>query len=657
MTSLFAWSLILPAAVGTLHPRVQDGLARTPPMGWNTYNNYNCKPNESIVRSNAKALVDLGLASAGYHYVTVDCGWTVSERPEDGLLTWNETLFPGGFPALGQYIHDLGLLFGAYGDSGIKLCGSPPDNVGNLYHEEEDAKTYASWGVDALKYDNCFSDAETGYPNVNYAPSTSPHPRFVKMSNALAQTNRSILFQVCEWGIDFPALWAPSIGHTWRIGNDILPAWRSIFRTLNQAVPQTSFAGPGQWPDLDMLEVGNGVLTVPEEQTHFSLWAILKSPLTIGAALKDDKTSIDDESLAILKNTDVIGYNQDKLGVSASFRRRWADEGYEVWSGPLSGGRTVAALINWNDEARDLTLNLPDVGLQSAGILKNIWEGSTARDVKTSYTARVEAHGTILVELQDTVASGRYPTNKFASPNGQSTTFKSVYANTTSNKHTLTIHFSEPLSTPSNVTIATNAGGRQVFKVVPPSSEEVSLSIPLVAGSNNSITIRNAPSIGSIAIQSPRGTYHPSTEFTVSGSARKDSCGSGFCEPVGSRIRYISPNGTARAIVPATAGSKYIEIDYTNNDVAFDSAWDWGRNTRNLTVAINGGKPVRVETPLSGKHSELFGPGLGWWDTATMGVLTDGWKDGDNDIVIGNVGGEQGVESYGADFVGLTVYS
>lgn len=238
------------------------------------------------------------------------------------------------------------------------------------------------------------------------------------MSNALAQTNRSILFQVCEWGIDFPALWTPSIGRTWRIGNDILPAWRSIFRTLNQAVPQTEFAGPGQWPDLDMLEVGNGVLTIPEEQTHFSLWAILKSPLTIGAALKDEKTSISENSLAILKNIDVVGYNQDELGVSARFRRRWTADGYEVWSGPLSGGRTVAAVINWKDEARNLTLNLPDIGLQFARSLKNIWDGSAAHNVKTTYTARVEAHGTILVELQDTIPSGQYPTKEFSTANG-----------------------------------------------------------------------------------------------------------------------------------------------------------------------------------------------------------------------------------------------
>lgn len=234
------------------------------------------------------------------------------------------------------------------------------------------------------------------------------------MSRALAAQNRSMVFQVCEWGIDFPARWAPALGHSWRIGNDIIPHWRAIYRTLNQAVPQTSFAGPGQWPDLDMLFVGNDILSIPEEQTHFSLWAILKSPLTIGAALKDDNTSINDESLQILKQEEVIGYNQDSLGVSASLRRRWTEEGYEVWSGPLSGGRTVAALINWKDEARELTLDLPDIGLQFAGTVKNIWDGTTAQNVKTSYTAKVQSHGTILLELQDTTASGQYPTDTFA---------------------------------------------------------------------------------------------------------------------------------------------------------------------------------------------------------------------------------------------------
>jgi alpha-galactosidase len=138
------------------------------------------------------------------------------------------------------------------------------------------------------------------------------------MEEAVLATNRSIIFQVCEWGLDFPALWAPALGHTWRIANDIIPSYGTISRILNQAVPQTSFAGPGHWMDLDMLEVGNNVFTLPEEQTHFSMWAILKSPLVIGAALKDTFTSINAASLAVYKNADVISYNQDSLGISAS---------------------------------------------------------------------------------------------------------------------------------------------------------------------------------------------------------------------------------------------------------------------------------------------------------------------------------------------------
>jgi alpha-galactosidase len=167
-----------------------------------------------------------------------------------------------------------------------------------------------------------------------------------------------------------------------------------------------------------MLEVGNNVFTTPEEQTHFSMWAILKSPLVIGAALKDDLTQISGASLSVLSNKDVIAFNQDSLGQSASLRRRWTEQAYEVWSGPLSGGRTVVALINWANEARDLTLNLPDVGLQTAGTAKDIWKGKTVSNVKTSYSSSVEAHGVMLLELRDTTPAGVYPSSKFGIRNG-----------------------------------------------------------------------------------------------------------------------------------------------------------------------------------------------------------------------------------------------
>lgn len=167
-----------------------------------------------------------------------------------------------------------------------------------------------------------------------------------------------------------------------------------------------------------MLEVGNNVFTTAEEQTHFSLWAIIKSPLVIGGALKDEYTSMSEASLEILMNEDVIGYNQDILGVGAGLKRRWTDEGYEVWSGPLSGDRVVAAVINWDDEERELTLNLPDVGLQYAGSVKDIWGGKSVKEVKTSYSGSVAAHGVLLLELGDTTTAGTYPTSLFGSSDG-----------------------------------------------------------------------------------------------------------------------------------------------------------------------------------------------------------------------------------------------
>ncbi|KAJ5288242.1 hypothetical protein N7478_003928 [Penicillium angulare] len=650
-----------PLALGAaLRTRLDNRIGKTPPMGWNTYNHYSCSPNETIVKSNAKALIDLGLADLGYRYVTTDCGWTVANRTAEGSLTWNETLFPSGFPALGEYIHDLGLLFGVYEDAGIRSCQTSIEQAGSLSYEAQDAALFTSWKIDALKYDNCFSDAATGYPNVNYEPSKSPSLRFANMTKALAAQNRSVLFQICEWGVDFPALWAPAVGHTWRIGNDITPAWRAIFRTLNQAVPQTSFAGPGQWPDLDMLEVGNNILTTAEEQTHFSLWAILKSPLVIGGALKDEVTSISAESLAILSNKDVISFNQDSLGVSATLKRRWSESRYEVWSGPLSGGRTVAALINWANESRELTLNLADVEAQAAGMLKDIWTGKTVSNVKSSYTATVAAHGVMLVELGDTTVAGIYPTSKFGISKQNSVTFDSVYANTTSDSHTLVVKFSTSSNTATTLIVQSSSTQEKTSIKVPASNKTVSSSVSLSAGSANTVTISTTLSIESIQIQAPTGIYYPSTSFTLTGSAELTQCGSGYCQPVGSKVGYLDSTSTANVTVPArvsnSTSSKYVELDYINNDIAFSTSWGLGSNSRNITISLNGGSSVRLEVPLSGRHSELFGPGLGWWDTATLGVLIDGWTTGDNAVVVGNEAGNDAFQTWGADFVGLRVF-
>ena len=578
-------------------------------------------------------------------------------------MKWNATLFPDGFPALGEYIHNLGLGFGVYSDAGIQMCmNGLPNQTGSLGHEQTDANTFASWGADVLKYDNCYSEQDHGYPDADYNPTSSPAPRFQTMRDALNATGRDILYQVCEWGVDFPSAWAPSLGNTWRITNDIIPAWRTIFRQLNQFVPSAMYAAPGRWPDLDMLEVGNDIFTEPEEQTHFSLWAIAKSPLIMGGVLNDTLHTIKPSSLAILKNADVISYNQDSLGAAANLTRRYTEAGLDVWSGPLSGGRTVVALLNWNNETVTGTLDLPDVGLQSAGTAKNVWSNVTIQNVVTSYSAQIGSHGTLLLELGETTPAGTYQVDRCAESSNRGVTFSNVYGLTDSSDYTLTVNLVQGSHRSQAVTVTSSASGKS--KTVHASGNSAKLPIALVAGNKNTITIQTSARVTSIHVASPSGTFFPSTAFSVAGTAAHYNCTPGLCAPVGSKIINLTQNGTASLSVPrnnagasAAGNSRYVEITYINNDVALATSWGFGTNTRNITVAVNGAAPVRLEVPLSGRSSELFSPMRGWGDPATLGVLVGGFGSGsgEDEIVVGNANGDVGVQAYGADFVGLRV--
>lgn len=616
---------------------------------WNTYNHYSCSPTEAIVHSNAQALVDLGLLAKGYDFVTVDCGWTLPARLANGSITWNPAIFPSGYFALGQFLHARGLKFGVYSDSGIQMCMTgTPAQVGSLYHEAVDAATFASWGADMIKFDNCYSDAATGYPNVDYTPSVSPSTRFANMSSWIAATGRPMVYAICEWGVDFPSAWAPAIGNTWRITNDIIPAFKTVARILNQAVPQTSFAGPGHWLDLDMLEVGNDVFTTAEEQTHFTMWAIVKSPLIIGGRLSDTAGTISSSSLTILLNSDVIGYNQDSLGVAASFVRRWTAEGYEVWSGPLSGSRVVVAVINLSNVATSLTLNLPDIGLQKAASVKNIWNAVTSTNVLTSYTAAVAAHGTMLLELSGTTAAGHYVVAD-AVTSGTTTTFSHIYGATTSNAYTCIITF------PSTSTASRSITVNGVAHTVAASASSLSVSLSLTASNANTVAIVSSITPSALTITAPSATFYSGASFALVGAATRTTCSTEYCTPVGSKVGYLSTTGSATLSIaaPSTAiaGSKLATVYFINNDIAISTSWTTGTNTRNMTISVNG-VVTRVEVPLSGKSSELFGT-LGWQDTGVFNVLLPGWTTGTNAVVVANTAG--GLVSYGADFVGLSV--
>ncbi|OCK94291.1 carbohydrate-binding module family 35 protein [Cenococcum geophilum 1.58] len=375
----------------------------TPPMGWNSYNYYNCYPNETIIKSNAWGLVELGLSTVGYNIVTPDCGWPSKNRTADGQITWNPELFPSGFPALGEYIHGLGLKFGLYSGAGVWEC--TPDNgewylQASLGHEVEDAHTFATWGGDALKYDNCWANKiDTTIRFVDYNPSErDPSVRFAAMSDALSSVNRSIIFSICQWGVGQDlGVWAPKYGNTWRISNDIQDNWKSIWRIVNQAVPYVKHTGVGKYIDMDILTVGLGALSYEEERFHFGMWAISKSPLVIGAPANSSLTPAG--SLAILLNKDVVALNQDRLGEQAQLIRRYTEEGYDIFAGNISGSRKVIGVANWSNSSKSVDIDLQLVGVQKSGNIQDVWAAKSIGPYEGALKVDLEGHEAKLLIL------------------------------------------------------------------------------------------------------------------------------------------------------------------------------------------------------------------------------------------------------------------
>eukprot|EP00271_Cylindrocystis_brebissonii_P005059 TRINITY_DN169_c0_g1_i9.p1 TRINITY_DN169_c0_g1~~TRINITY_DN169_c0_g1_i9.p1 ORF type:complete len:343 (-),score=49.62 TRINITY_DN169_c0_g1_i9:2171-3199(-) len=277
--------------------KLNNGLARTPQMGWNSWNHFFCNIDENIIRESADAIVSSGLAAKGYTYLNIDDCWADVKRNASGFLTPRNTTFSHGIKAIADYVHDKGLKFGIYSDAGTLTCALQP---GSLGYEERDAALWASWGVDYLKYDNCYAD------------DTSPQSRYTTMRDALNKTGRPILYSMCDWGVAQPALWGAGVGNSWRTTGDIEDYWGSMIEVAILNNEWAEFAGPGGWNDPDMLEIGNGGMTYNEYRIHFSLWAIMKAPLLIGC----DVRKMSAETLEILGNTEVIAINQGKQRTS-----------------------------------------------------------------------------------------------------------------------------------------------------------------------------------------------------------------------------------------------------------------------------------------------------------------------------------------------------
>ncbi|KAJ7970117.1 Alpha-galactosidase [Quillaja saponaria] len=352
-----------------------NGLGSTPPMGWNSWNHFQCDIEEKLIKETADAMVSTGLAALGYQYINLDDCWAELNRDSQGNLVPKGSAFPSGIKALADYIHNKGLKFGIYSDAGTQTCSKTMP--GSLGHEDQDAKTFASWGVDYLKYDNC---ENTG---------TSPKERYPKMSKALLNSGRSIFFSLCEWGQEDPATWAKDVGNSWRTTGDIEDTWNSMASRADENDKWASYAGPGGWNDPDMLEVGNGGMTTEEYRAHFSIWALTKAPLLIGCDIR----AMDSTTLELLSNSEVIAVNQDRLGVQGK-KVKWGDDGLEVWAGPLSGNRIAVVLWNRSSSKATITANWPHIGLTSNNVVdaRDLWAHSTQFGVSGSLSAELDSH-------------------------------------------------------------------------------------------------------------------------------------------------------------------------------------------------------------------------------------------------------------------------
>ncbi|KAG0458743.1 hypothetical protein HPP92_021871 [Vanilla planifolia] len=352
---------------------LENGLGRTPPMGWNSWNHFKCRIDEKMIRETANSIVSSGLAALGYKYINLDDCWAESYRDSKGNLVPKASAFPSGIKAIADYLHGQGLKLGIYSDAGTKTCSATMP--GSLGHEEQDAKTFASWEVDYLKYDNCNNQ------NVNLKS------RYKNMSQALLKTGRSIFFSLCEWGQEDPATWAAGVGNSWRTTGDISDDWNRMTLLADENDKWASYAGPGGWNDPDMLEVGNGGMTTKEYRSHFSIWALAKAPLLIGC----DVRSLSNETLAILGNSEVIAVNQDELGVQG--RKVKSNDKLEVWAGPLTGGKVAVVLWNRGYSQATITAHWADIGLNpsSAFYVRDLWEHSSFY-AEGNLTSTVSSH-------------------------------------------------------------------------------------------------------------------------------------------------------------------------------------------------------------------------------------------------------------------------
>ena len=379
-TPLFLFSCVVSA---------QGNLARTPPMGWNSWNHFFQRVTDADVRAAADAMVANGMRDAGYVYINIDDGWQ-GERRLDGTIRSNDR-FPD-MKALADYVHARGLKLGIYSSPGPKTCAKFEGSYG---HEQQDARTYAAWGVDYLKYDLCSFGAMLQTAGNGDAASPAAvalqKQAYRKMHDALVATGRPIVFSLCQYGMSNVWEWGSGVGgNLWRTTGDISDKYDRMSLIGFQQAGLSRYARPGHWNDPDMLEIGNGGMTLDEYKTHMSLWAILAAPLLAG----NDLSNVSPEHLAILENRDAIAIDQDPLGKQGD--RISALGPYEVWTKPMANGRIAIGLFNRGELAHNMNVNLHQLGVSRNAHVHDVWANADV-PYRDAIATLVPKHGVVLL--------------------------------------------------------------------------------------------------------------------------------------------------------------------------------------------------------------------------------------------------------------------
>jgi alpha-galactosidase len=389
---LVAAAALLPSSPAAA---LNNGLALTPPMGWNDWNSFGCNVNEQLVEQTADTIVSTGLKNAGYQYVNIDDCWMASSRSSTGHLVPDPAKFPHGISGVAAYVHGKGLKLGIYESAGTATCAGYP---GSLNHERTDAADFAAWGVDYLKYDNCNNQG------VDY------RTRYNAMRDALAATGRPIVYSLCEWGQDSVWTWGAQTGNLWRTTGDIQANFGSMLSIFHANVGLYPYAGKGAWNDPDMLEIGNG-MSYQEDRAEFSLWAEMAAPLLSGTDLR----SATPQTLGIYANTAVIAVDQDSRGVQG--HEIASSGGLDVLTKPLANGDVSVVLFNENASAATIGTTAAAAGAASSSSyrLTNLWSNAVT-STSGAISAVVPGHGVVMYRVSPGSGTSVGTTHPLVSP-------------------------------------------------------------------------------------------------------------------------------------------------------------------------------------------------------------------------------------------------